>query len=711
MTYDSKSPKHNKRSSKIQLAASVGLAICLAINSSPVAQAATFGQVWDFITTIGATALGGACPGCSDLIAAEVALPKLGLCFLAFYAKVTQDKIYQQDLLGPNPSDFQSEPRWNALESFRQKAGNACGGADATFAGSAVGPFDPNDKVGSQGAGSQQYVSGHTPLRYAIYFGNEATATAPAQTVVITDQLDLTHEDLQTFSLGPIAFTAELVSPPPGLTDYTTTIDLRPTSSLLVQANGHLDLSTGLLVWHLISLDPTTNQPPTDPTSGFLPPGANGSVFFTVMSKQGLATGTQVQNQATIVFDANAPMSTQSWLNTIDNAAPTSHVTALPTTESTPTFTAQWSGTDVGSGVQDYTIYVSDNGGPFTLFQTNTTATSATFSGQLNHAYGFYSIARDLVGNVEAPKTAAEATTQVELDTTPPVTKANLSGPAGNNGWYRGPVTVTLTAADPDSPVAATSYSLDGRAAVTYKAPFTIPADGIHQISFFSTDPAGNQEKPNSLTVQIDSTPPVTTASPSGPAGLNGWFRATTTVSFTATDNLSGVASTAFSLDGGASWTAGNGISLAADGIYNLSYRSTDVAGNLESAKSTTVKIDKTPPVITASASPSTLWPPNGKTVNVTVSGTITDATSGVNTNSANFAVVDKYGSVQPNGNVTVAPNGTYSFTISLQASRLGTDQNGRTYTIALTAQDNAGNQGSGSTVVVVPHDQGPALK
>jgi len=71
------------------------------------------------------------------------------------------------------------------------------------------------------------------------------------------------------------------------------------------------------------------------------------------------------------------------------------------------------------------------------------------------------------------------------------------------------------------------------------------------------------------------------------------------------------------------------------------------------------------------------------------------------------FAVVDNYGTVQPSGGVTLGANGTYSFAISLQASRLGTDQNGRTYTITVSAHDNAGNQSSSSTAVVVPHDQG----
>jgi hypothetical protein len=81
------------------------------------------------------------------------------------------------------------------------------------------------------------------------------------------------------------------------------------------------------------------------------------------------------------------------------------------------------------------------------------------------------------------------------VDTTPPVTTASLSGPKGNNGWYRGAVVVTLSATDPDSPVAATYYSVDGSAQQTYSAPFSIAGDGVHQLSFYSIDPAGNQEK------------------------------------------------------------------------------------------------------------------------------------------------------------------------------------------------------------------------
>ena len=85
----------------------------------------------------------------------------------------------------------------------------------------------------------------------------------------------------------------------------------------------------------------------------------------------------------------------------------------------------------------------------------------------------------------------------------------------------------------------------------------------------------------------------------------------------------------------------------------------------------------------------------------------MSDNLSGIYPSTAAFAVQDSYGHVQPSGPVNLSPNGIYSFTISLEARRNGQDMNGRVYAITVYAQDNAGNQASSSTEVVVPHDQG----
>jgi len=116
--------------------------------------------------------------------------------------------------------------------------------------------------------------------------------------------------------------------------------------------------------------------------------------------------------------------------------------------------------------------------------------------------------------------------------------------------------------------------------------------------------------------------------------------------------------------------------------------------------------VDTVPPVITVSANPGTLWPPNSRLVSVTVTGQITDVGSGVNPASAHFSVIDEYGEIQPSGSVTLDNSGKYSFEVVLQASRHGDDTDGRQYRIAVSAEDMAGNKGSASAVVVCPHDQ-----
>jgi hypothetical protein len=112
---------------------------------------------------------------------------------------------------------------------------------------------------------------------------------------------------------------------------------------------------------------------------------------------------------------------------------------------------------------------------------------------------------------------------------------------------------------------------------------------------------------------------------------------------------------------------------------------------------------DTAPPVVTAAATPASLWPANKKNVNVTVNGSITDARSGVA--SATYRVLDSYGELEPGGPVAVGADGRYSFVVPLLADRKGTDKTGRRYTIIVHAVDRAGNPAMATAVVLVPHD------
>lgn len=102
----------------------------------------------------------------------------------------------------------------------------------------------------------------------------------------------------------------------------------------------------------------------------------------------------------------------------VDTVAPTSAVAVLPAFNKL-SFLVSWLGTDDagGTGIATYSVFVSDNGGAFTLFQNNTAQTSSTFNGTLGHVYGFYSIATDKAGNHQPTPSAAQATTNASLNT------------------------------------------------------------------------------------------------------------------------------------------------------------------------------------------------------------------------------------------------------------------------------------------------------
>jgi hypothetical protein len=124
-----------------------------------------------------------------------------------------------------------------------------------------------------------------------------------------------------------------------------------------------------------------------------------------------------------------------------------------------------------------------------------------------------------------------------------------------------------------------------------------------------------------------DTTPPVTSAAVTGPSGLDGWYVGPTVIDLTATDDLSGVAKTEYSLDNGTTWTTGTSVTLRASAIYNIFYRSTDVDGNVETPKSITVDLDSIPPNTTVNTHVHDL---GGVPINLEIDLTAYDNLSGV---------------------------------------------------------------------------------
>jgi uncharacterized lipoprotein YddW (UPF0748 family) len=202
---------------------------------------------------------------------------------------------------------------------------------------------------------------------------------------------------------------------------------------------------------------------------------------------------------------------------------------------------------------------------------------------------------------------------------------------------------------------------------------------------------------------------PTTTAavSPAAPPGQNGWYTGPVSVSLSAADDCSGVGSTEYSTDGGATWQAYTpaGVQFGTDGVHTLLYRSKDRAGNEEAAQSLTVKVDATAPALSLSADPSTVWPPNGKNLTAKLSGEGSDAASGLA--SVNYVVTDEYGTpLSIPARTLSGASGSWFDLLDIEASRRGGDTDGRLYRVVATLADAAGNTSTASADIVVLHDR-----
>jgi hypothetical protein len=114
--------------------------------------------------------------------------------------------------------------------------------------------------------------------------------------------------------------------------------------------------------------------------------------------------------------------------------------------------------------------------------------------------------------------------------------------------------------------------------------------------------------------------------------------------------------------------------------------------------------VDETPPVVTCSANPRTLWPPNHKLVPITVDVSVEDGDSGPAGYTLESVVANEPAAT---GDVSGFSIGTADTTGALRATRGA--RSGRVYTLTYVGKDNAGNTASCSTTVTVPHDNAKA--
>ncbi|MCQ6557319.1 carboxypeptidase regulatory-like domain-containing protein [Paenibacillus mendelii] len=232
------------------------------------------------------------------------------------------------------------------------------------------------------------------------------------------------------------------------------------------------------------------------------------------------------------------------------------------------------------------------------------------------------------------------------------------------NGWYNHDVLVEFKAEDADDsqPLVVDPHKL-------------VQTEGANQIiSGTATDSTGLTGY-GEVSISLDKTSPTTVAAltPVTPDGGSGWYKQSVGIQLTASDGLSGVASTEYSMDDGSTWLPYAGtLSLDTEGTHHMKYRSTDTADNVESVKSISIPIDRTAPVIQIISPQETDY---NVASDIKVRYTLTDHLSGVDL-SRTSAKLDgqavKYGDATP----------LYTMTLGQ-------------HTLTVTSSDGAGNVSS----------------
>jgi formate-dependent nitrite reductase cytochrome c552 subunit len=148
--------------------------------------------------------------------------------------------------------------------------------------------------------------------------------------------------------------------------------------------------------------------------------------------------------------------------------------------------TVDLNATDNESGVNE--TFYKVNGGPTATF-------SAPF---IVHAIGRDKVtywSTDKAGNVES----RNMVNFTIVDTIPPVTTRDVT----EDGSYNNSVTVTLNATDNGSGVNETFYMVNGGPTAAYSAPFVVDTIGPDNLTYWSTDKAGNIESQNMVNFTI----------------------------------------------------------------------------------------------------------------------------------------------------------------------------------------------------------------
>jgi hypothetical protein len=171
----------------------------------------------------------------------------------------------------------------------------------------------------------------------------------------------------------------------------------------------------------------------------------------------------------------------------------------------------------------------------------------------------------DSAGNVAVASNKGRLHEASSLPSLPP--EVAVTGDEGENGWFLGDATVTVTGAEG----VLFGVSVDGQPFVGYTGPFAVSGGGIHSVEF-----RGSDGSKGTVVVPIDTTPP-TIAIDTPPHGAVYALGESVASSYSCADAGSGVASCVGPVP------SGSNIDASTAGIKTFQVRARDAAGNTSS--------------------------------------------------------------------------------------------------------------------------------
>lgn len=266
--------------------------------------------------------------------------------------------------------------------------------------------FDPNAIYGPRRNGDI-YLNNYLDHAYTITFENLASATLPAQRVVVIDTLDLTRFDAYSFRfLTATVGDSATVYLEPRVWNGNYLIDMIAQTGLYVGIRTHYDPASGVVHVEYMSIDPQTMAFPTDALAGFLPPNTvanegTGSLSFMVNYRGDISHGDAISTRATIFFDDNDPIVTNTYTNILDRVKPTGQVQLVQAlSPGSDTVMVVMTGADDLSGLAYQHVFISVNGHQFRRLIA-TTQDTIGYVGFAGENLRFFSRAVDKAGNVE----------------------------------------------------------------------------------------------------------------------------------------------------------------------------------------------------------------------------------------------------------------------------------------------------------------------